>query len=873
MRAVIDAVRDRLLTALPPNCVQRWPLSSAELWAVAFATLQLLLMLAIIRQFQLESRTFFNVMVLCTGGFVVHALLPPRYRLFFFSLISLASIIVAFGFFNGLSLISLGLILIGICHLPLRLSLRVLLLIMVGTVFAAWRAELAPSPWSLAIWPILASMFMFRIALYLHGLRHDSTPPSLPRTLAYFFMVPNVCFPLFPVVDYSTFNRTYYDKDAGRIYYTGLKWIARGLFHLLLYRFVYLYLVEDPAELQTLGDIVQFLLATFLLYLRVSGQFHFIVGVLHLFGFRLPDTHHLYFLASSFTDFWRRINIYWKDFMLKLVYYPSYFRLRRLNNTVALIGGTFVVFLTTWVLHSYQWFWLRGDFPVQMQDGLFWSVLAVLVSIGVLREMKRSNKRDRKSAGPKWSPALAFRTLGTFVVICVLWSLWSADSIVGWLLMWSAAGQVAPGDLWILGGLIAMFLLVAGHPWSIWEYNDKPGASYHRAAFGSFAGLACMLLIGQAAIYDQTSPSLANVVTTLQRSTLNARDASLQHKGYYENLDNASRKSQQLWTVQAEKPAHWVGLSSTTAVRSRNDFLMSELVPGASIVFMDQPFTVNALGMRDRERALEKPAGTYRIALLGPSHVMGSGVADGETFSLLLEERLNDNDAELAQSRFEVLNFGIASFSLVDQLAMLRERGLAFEPDVVIVTDSPHARESAISSVLGIVSAGVEIPIPSLEAIVSRTGVRALVDEGVPVPFDVGRAFGRALGLNVRMPWTEAERRLRIAGDDIIKAVFNELARIARDSDATPVFLALDNVADPPPAEWTIPDQARTSGLLVFDLLDLWQGRDRSSLRLGSWDNHPNPVGNELIADALYDLLLQHRTELKLDHLRDGQSQ
>ena len=27
-------------------------------------------------------------------------------------------------------------------------------------------------------------------------------------------MLPNVCFPLFPVVDYKTFRRNYYDDDA-----------------------------------------------------------------------------------------------------------------------------------------------------------------------------------------------------------------------------------------------------------------------------------------------------------------------------------------------------------------------------------------------------------------------------------------------------------------------------------------------------------------------------------------------------------------------------------------------------------------------------------------------------------------------------------
>jgi hypothetical protein len=192
-----------------------------------------------------------------------------------------------------------------------------------GSLFALWRIELLPAPWSVAIWPLLASMFMFRIALYLYALKYDARRPSLSRTLAYFFMLPNVCFPLFPVVDYSTFARNYYDRESRLIYHSGMKWIARGLVHLVLYRLVYLHGVSDPTLVETVGQLVQFLVATFLLYLRVSGQFHLIIGVLHLFGFRLPDTHHLYFLASGFTDFWRRINIYWKDFAMKLCTTPA----------------------------------------------------------------------------------------------------------------------------------------------------------------------------------------------------------------------------------------------------------------------------------------------------------------------------------------------------------------------------------------------------------------------------------------------------------------------------------------------------------------------------------------------------------------------
>jgi hypothetical protein len=75
----------------------------------------------------------------------------------------------------------------------------------------------------------------------------------------------------------------------------------------------------------TAVDLLRYMTWPFLLYLRVSGQFHIIVGILHLFGFTCRRRTR-YFLASSFTDFWRRINIYWKDFMMKLFYYPRFSR-------------------------------------------------------------------------------------------------------------------------------------------------------------------------------------------------------------------------------------------------------------------------------------------------------------------------------------------------------------------------------------------------------------------------------------------------------------------------------------------------------------------------------------------------------------------
>src|SRR5262245_38459031 len=118
-----------------------------ELGAIALVSAQLAMVLLVVNQFQLESRTFFSVMLLGAVGFVVHALLPVQYRLPFFAALSLAGILVALGPLDGIFLVVLGLVLIGICHLPVRLGLRVVLLFATGILFAIWRIGLLPTPW------------------------------------------------------------------------------------------------------------------------------------------------------------------------------------------------------------------------------------------------------------------------------------------------------------------------------------------------------------------------------------------------------------------------------------------------------------------------------------------------------------------------------------------------------------------------------------------------------------------------------------------------------------------------------------------------------------------------------------------------------
>ena len=281
------------LTAAEPRAKSAGATRWAEAVPLLSITGQLALVILLIYQFQIESRTFFQVALAAGIGFVVHALSPLRYRLPLFVLVSLVAIGLAFGIGGGGRLVGVGLALIGICHLPIPFRWRLAVLAIAVALLVAMLRGVVPSFVPLGVWPVLGSMFMFRLALYLHSIKHRDAPVDVWRTLAYFFMFPNVCFPLFPAVDYQRFSRDYYNEDAYVIYQRGVRWVVRGLLQLLAYRYVYYNLATSPADVVDLGSLIQHVLATFPgLFLKLTGAFHLIVGFLLLYGFNLPEVIH-----------------------------------------------------------------------------------------------------------------------------------------------------------------------------------------------------------------------------------------------------------------------------------------------------------------------------------------------------------------------------------------------------------------------------------------------------------------------------------------------------------------------------------------------------------------------------------------------------
>ena len=691
---------------------------------------------------------------------------------------------------------------------------------------------------------------MFRMVLFLLSSKtspKDANPWWAP---AYFFMLPNLVFPLFPVVDYQTFQRTYFDKDERHIYEQGLVWISRGLVHLLLYRFIYHNVIIDAESVFTLGDLLQFMLGTFLLYLRVSGQFHLIVGLLHLFGFRLPETHKLYYLAHSFTELWRRINIYWTDFMMKAVFYPTYFKVKSRGPNAALAIATVAVFITTWVLHSYQWFWLRGGFPITAQDTLFWGVLGALVVAGGLRELKAGKAPKR---APGWSFKHGKDAALTFSAFCLLWSLWSIESVGLWVWTLGAVGNVDLRGLLIGAVAFGTLLFLGGIDW------NGPGAprmAWATPIVRTTAPLLLLVALAQPTVQGAVPSTLRHVVQTMRTTGLNANDLTRQHKGYYEQLDTRAQLDEPVSADGRTRDASWQELSQLGVLNDRSDLLIRDLFPSKRVNWNGHLFSTNRWGMRDREDySVEKPPDTLRIAILGPSHVMGNNVGDGEPFEAVVERRLNQEFTNGPAVRYEILNFAVDGYSLPQQLAMADDRVFRFSPDIIIAT---HYRDNAAMTegyLLKVFQRGIPITEPALARLGTEQDLAAAGRQGVPVPFVWARHLLSTVGVAARMPMAEATSRSRRIADSVLVESFARFAAMTRRHDAVPVVLALNVVIDDVPPEIPLRAAIAQAGLPLFDLFRVFPADRLASLRVAPWDDHPNAEGHRIIADALYTQL------------------
>lgn len=293
-----------------------------------------------------------------------------------------------------------------------------------------------------------------------------------------------------------------------------------------------------------------------------------------------------------------------------------------------------------------------------------------------------------------------------------------------------------------------------------------------------------------------------------------------------------------------------------------------ELVPGATSTDTTTGvvYAVNDAGFRDRAHQRAKPPATFRVAVLGDSLSFGYGVALEATFARQLEARLASVGGV---PRYEVLNLGVSGYNPFTEGELLREVGLAYAPDLVLVqfcvndlNDPTMHFDTSTMLALGTIPAEA-FPDPTQRArgAVQATGVgprvcrwsrlcELLVEALGPGP--EGAALVAALAPHEdpspdEMAWLERQyarmaSATRARGGELVVVVFPYATQLAADA---PVAL-----------QEKLAQLGARAGLQVIDLLPAFRSAAAAApepLFLDLW--HPTARGHQVAADEIFRAL------------------
>jgi hypothetical protein len=269
-------------------------------------------------------------------------------------------------------------------------------------------------------------------------------------------------------------------------------------------------------------------------------------------------------------------------------------------------------------------------------------------------------------------------------------------------------------------------------------------------------------------------------------------------------------------------------------VRMRGDMLRYDLLPSVNSTWKGASFRTNRWGMRDKDYTLKRPQGVYRIALVGSSLSLGGGVPQEQTFEALMEDRLNREEPASSRRRFEILNFSVLAYGILQNVAVTEKRIFPFQPNSVLLM------------------------IHSNEEIRMEEYLVSLLKEGIPIEYPYVREKLQQAGVKPGMQEPELRRRLTSVSRDLVKWSYLRIAQLCKEHGVPVVGVAFPQARPITDNELeTVAGWAAAAGIPVLSLQGVYDGHPFNAVRLKG-DPHLNQLGHQLVANRLYLLLRQN---------------
>lgn len=287
-------------------------------------------------------------------------------------------------------------------------------------------------------------------------------------------------------------------------------------------------------------------------------------------------------------------------------------------------------------------------------------------------------------------------------------------------------------------------------------------------------------------------------------------------------------------------------------------YIGGELVTRMILYKDGNPFTIdypsNLEGYRDYNHNLQKTNNTFRIEVLGDSFTYGLGVYKTEdTSPKVLEKVLNKNEEGII---YEVFNFGRPSHGTEDELNTLKDYGLKYKPDLVIINFNINDIEFEGYNDPNVIKRKVDEMRVSLR---NKNGefphfyyfiLKNLAEEWCRhAPPPQCGYLSHIKGLYKNENWGKEKNLLK------------EIKILGEKNDFKMVIVIFPLM---------VPDEYRLKELYnkikkgleqekfaVLNLYEYYQDYDFESIRVNYWDYHPNEKGQEIAAKATYNYLIE----------------
>lgn len=269
-------------------------------------------------------------------------------------------------------------------------------------------------------------------------------------------------------------------------------------------------------------------------------------------------------------------------------------------------------------------------------------------------------------------------------------------------------------------------------------------------------------------------------------------------------------------------------------------------------------FSTNSHGFRGRDYAVPKPEGTYRIACVGECVTLGNGVSDGEEYPAVLQGML---DERWPDRGYEVVNIS-ANVDARDVFALLSGEAVPASPDVVVYSPGaetvflaehvgtspfrlfvdPETYERSQSAYRGHMQSALDLSRRhGFRLVLVTPTVNTFLYPDVEHWIDEVVSFGRMHGIPVLD--SASLFQAREAQDGLVLEYGDETQQMVRYRDGVgEVLVEAANGPDyyvAPEVYAYLDDHRKVAPLLSID------------------ENHPNPLGHQLLAEEVLKILEQ----------------